>query len=247
MIYSESLDRARLSSSRAVNKAQFVGVVTDLFESDAISGPRPQSFLVEQSAHWTLPTHFHLQHQFQVFIAGGGSLGKTPIHPLTVHYASPHSGYGPLISDAEGISYFTLRAMSDTGAWYLPEAREHLKTRIKKQQLHAEPADLILESSLVNWPAPSQESLLDLDAGGLAAWLLRLPPKTKIPAPEGQDLGGGRFYLVSKGSAVIREALMPAWSTAYVTRDETLDIESGSEGLEILVLQFPEAALTELD
>ena len=139
MIYSESLVHARKASSRVVNKAQFVGVVTDLFVSEAISGPRPQSFLVEQSANWTLPTHFHLQHQFQVFIAGSGSLGKTPIHPLTVHYASPHSGYGPLISESDGISYFTLRAMSDTGAWYLPEAREHLKTRIKKQQLHAEP------------------------------------------------------------------------------------------------------------
>jgi hypothetical protein len=247
MIHSESLQRARLSSTRVVKKAQFVGEVTDLFESEATSGPRPQSFQVEQSANWTLPTHFHLQHQFQVFIAGSGSLGKTPIHPLTVHYASPHSGYGPLISEAEGISYFTLRAMSDTGAWYLPEAREHLKTRIKKQQLHAEPAELITVDSLMNWPAPSQEPLLELDAGGLAAWLLRLPPNTKIPAPEGQALGGGRFYVVSKGSALINQALMPAWSTAYVSRDETLEIESGPEGLEMLVLQFPAAALTELD
>ncbi len=245
MIHSESLQRARSSSTRVVNKAQFVGEVTDLFVSEATSGPRPQSFLVEQSANWTLPTHFHLEHQFQVFIAGSGSLGKTPIHPLTVHYASPHSGYGPLISEADGISYFTLRAMSDTGAWYLPEAREHLKTRIKKQQLHAEPAELITADSLMNWPAPSQETLLELDAGGLAAWLLRLPPNTKTSAPEAQALGGGRFYVVSKGSALISEALMPAWSTAYVSPDETVAIESGPEGLEVLVLQFPAAALTE--
>lgn len=247
MIYSASLDQARFSSSRVVNKAQFAGVVTDLFVSEATSGPRPQSFLVEQSANWTLPTHFHLQHQFQVFIAGSGSLGKTSIHPLTVHYASPHSGYGPLISEAEGISYFTLRAMSDTGAWYLPEARKHLKTRIKKQQLHAEPADLITADALMDWPLPSQESLLELDAGGLAAWLLRLPPHTKISAPAGDALGGGRFYVISKGSALIGEALMSAWSTAFVTQDENLDIESGPVGLEIFVLQFPKAALTESD
>jgi hypothetical protein len=247
MIYTESLAHARSSSARVVNKEQFVGVVTDLFDSDAQSGPRPQSFLVEQSANWTLPTHFHLQHQFQVFIAGSGSLGKTPIHPLTVHYASPHSGYGPLISEANGISYFTLRAMSDTGAWYLPEAREHLKTRIKKQQLHAEPTELITAEALKAWPAFSQESLLEMDAGGLAAWLLRLPPNTKIPAPEGQAFGGGRFYVVSKGSALINQAWMPAWSTAYVTPDETVDIQSGPEGLEMLVLQFPVAALAESD
>jgi hypothetical protein len=245
MIHSQSLERAQLLEPRIVNKAEFVGVVTDLFVSEAISGPRPQSFLVEQSANWTLPTHFHLQHQFQVFTAGSGSLGKNPIHPLTVHYASPHSGYGPLISETDGISYFTLRAMSDTGAWYLPGAREHLKTRIKKQQVHAEPAELITVDTLKEWPAPSQESLLELDAGGLAAWLLRLPPNTKTPAPEGQTLGGGRFYVVSKGSALISQALMPAWSTAFVTPDETVDIESGPEGLEILVLQFPESVLTE--
>lgn len=245
MIYSESLQQARTLSPRVVNKAQFVGVVTDLFVSEASSGPRPQSFLVEQSAHWTLPTHFHLQHQFQVFVAGSGSLGKTPIHPMTVHYASPHSGYGPLISEAEGISYFTLRAFSDTGAWYLPESREHLKTRIPKQQLHAEPAELIAAESLKDWPIASQETLLALDAGGLAAWLLRLPPHTKFPSPEGQALGGGRFYVVSKGSALIKQKLMPAWSTAFVSHDEILDLESGPEGLEVLVLQFPAAALTE--
>jgi hypothetical protein len=245
MIYSESLAHARSSIPRFVNNEKFVGVVTELFVSQALTGARPQSFLVEQSPHWTLPTHFHLQHQFQLFIAGGGSLGKTPIHPLSVHYASPHSGYGPLMSDAEGISYFTLRAMSDTGAWYLPEARTHLKTHIKKQQSHAKPDELISMEALKAWPAPSQESLLALDAGGLGAWLLRLPPNTTIPAPEGQTAGGGRFHVVSKGSALIGETLMPAWSTAFVPRDETLDIASGPEGLEVLVLQFPEAALTE--
>lgn len=243
MICCGSLERARLSLPRLLNTAEFVGVVTDLFDSEASSGPRPQSFLVEQSAHWTLPTHFHLQHQFQVFIAGGGSLGRTAIHPMTIHYASPHSGYGPLISEAEGISYFTLRAMSDTGAWYLPEAREHLNTQIKKRQVHAEPAELISARALKDWPKTSQESLMEIDGCGLAAWLLRLPPNTKTPAPGGQASGGGRFYVVSKGSAMIKQALMPAWTTAFISSDEIVDLQSGPEGLEVLVLQFPLAAL----
>jgi hypothetical protein len=59
-------------------------------------------------------------------------------------------------------------------------------------------------------------------------------------------LGGGRFYVVSKGSALVSESLMPAWSTVFVTRDEAFDLTSGPDGLEVLVLQFPEAALTEL-
>jgi hypothetical protein len=244
MIYAQSLERAKLSPPRVVNKKEFVGVVTNLFESEAPSGPRPQSFLVEQSANWTLPTHFHLEHQFQVFIEGSGSLGRTPIHPLTVHYASPHSGYGPLISEGEGVSYFTLRAMSDTGAWYLPESRKHLKTGIKKKQVHAEPSEHISADMLKALVAPSQETMIALDEGGLGAWLLRLPPNTRISAPEGQALGGGRFYVVSKGSALINASLLPAWATAFVSPDESLDIESGPEGLEVMVLQFPAGALT---
>jgi hypothetical protein len=243
MIYAQSLERARLSLPRAVNKKEFVGLVTNLFESEAPSGPRPQSFLVEQSANWTLPTHFHLEHQFQVFTAGSGSLGRTPIHPMTVHYASPHSAYGPLISEGEGISYFTLRAMSDTGAWYLPESREHLKTGIKKKQVHAEPSKHVSADMLKALVAPSQETMIALDEGGLGAWLLRLPPNTKTTAPEWQAVGGGRFYVVSKGSALINASLLPAWATAFVSLDESLDIESGPEGLEVMVLQFPADAL----
>ncbi|MDO8773479.1 MAG: hypothetical protein Q7K57_33180 [Burkholderiaceae bacterium] len=229
--------------SRTVNKPQFVGVVTDLFAADSASLPRPQSFLVEQTPNWTLPTHFHLQNQFQVFIAGSGSIGKNPIEPLTVHYASRHSGYGPLISGNEGISYFTLRAMSDEGAWYLPESREHLKTRIPKQQLHAAPSSHLTTIDLQALPAPSEEILIQIDNGGLAAWLIRIPPNMKIPAPAGQEIGGGRFYVVTKGSLHIGQTEMPAWATVFVSRDDSLDLQSGFQGLEILVLQFPEAAL----
>ncbi len=243
MIYAQSLERARLSPPRVVNKKEFVGVVTDLLVTDANSAPRPQSFLVEQSANWTLPTHFHLEHQFQVFMGGSGSLGRTPIHPLTVHYASPHSGYGPLISEGKGISYFTLRAMSDTGAWYLPESREHLKTGIKKQQAHGHPSKLVSTDFLKASLAPSQETLIELNEGGLGAWLLRLPPNTTTAAPQGQALGGGRFYVVCKGAAMIQQALLPAWATAFVSPNEILDIESGPEGLEVMVLQFPASAL----
>jgi hypothetical protein len=244
MIYAQSLERARLSPARVVNKKEFVGVVTDLFDSDATSGPRPQSFLVEQSANWTLPTHFHLEHQFQVFIGGSGSLGRTLIHPLTVHYASPHSGYGPLISEGKGIAYFTLRAISDTGAWYLPESREHLNTGVKKKQVHAEPSEHVSVAMLKALVVSSQETMIALDEGGLGAWLVRLPPNTKTTAPQGQAFGGGRFYVVSKGSAWINASLLPAWATAFVSPDESLDIESGPEGLEVMVLQFPAGALT---
>ena len=133
--------------------------------------------------------------------------------------------------------------MSDEGAWYLPESREHLLVRIKKQQAHAHPSTYIALEELKASTETYSEVLLPMDAGGLAAWLYRLPPNTKIPAPAGHNAGGGRFHVVSKGSARVGDASMPGWSTIFVSNDETLDIESGAEGLEMLVLQFPLAAL----
>ena len=104
MIRVQTLERAR-PARRAVRKPQFEGFVTDLIVPEASGHPRPQAFLVEQQAHWSLRTHFHLEHQFQAFVGGSATLGKHAVGPLTVHYASPHSAYGPLNAGAAGISY----------------------------------------------------------------------------------------------------------------------------------------------
>ena len=40
--------------------------------------------------------HFHVQDQFQVVAEGGGTLGRHAVAPIHVHYASRHTGYGPL-------------------------------------------------------------------------------------------------------------------------------------------------------
>ena len=229
---------------RHVEKAQFVGDVTDLIvPEDAAVVPRPQSFLVEQVPRWTLPTHFHLRPQFQRFVAGGGTIGKAPIDPLTVHYASAHSGYGPLVSGDEGISYLTMRAVSDTGAWYLPEQREHLKLRIKKQQKHAHPSSEVSADDLRKLAAATEETLIPCDEGGLASWVLRLPPNTRAKSPAGADQGGGRFYVVTKGSLRLSADEMQGLATVFVSPEETLDLEAGADGVEVVVLQFPAAAL----
>ena len=244
MIYQQSVERAR-PARRAVAKPQFVGFVTDLIVPDEASvAPRPQAFLVEQSPNWTLPTHFHQEHQFQVFVAGGGTIGKNPVERLAVHYASPHSGYGPLISGDEGISYFTLRAVGDTGAWYLPEQREHLQLRIKKQQAHATLGSQVTLQELLSLPQPCEEILIPPDAGGLAAWLVRLPPGLAAPAPAMGEAGGGRFYVVTKGSLLMNSEELPGLATVFVSSDEALVLRAGAQGLEVLVLQFPAVAAT---
>lgn len=239
----QTLERAR-PARRALDKPQFVGFVTDLIVSDAQARPRPQAFLVEQSAHWTLPTHFHLRHQFQLVVGGSGSIGRNPLEPLSVHYASPHSGYGPIVSGGEGLAYLTLRVMSDVGAWYLPESREQLQLRISKQQAHGAPRTQVTAQALQTLAAPAEETLIAPDAGGLAAWLLRLPPHAKRQAPAGQAQDGGRFYVVTQGALRVGEETLDGLATVFVPQGELLDIEACDTGLELIVLQFPaEAAL----
>jgi len=239
----QTLERAK-PARRALDKPQFVGFVTDLIVSDAGARPRPQAFLVEQTPHWTLPTHFHLRHQFQLVVGGGGSIGRNPLAPLSVHYASAHSGYGPIVSGEHGLAYLTLRVMSDTGAWYLPEAREHLQLRIRKQQAHGAPAEQVTPQALQTLAGPAEETLIAPDAGGLAAWLVRLPAHAQRPAPAGQAPGGGRFYVVTQGALRVGEETLNGLATLFVPQGEPLDIEAGDTGLELVVLQFPaEAAL----
>lgn len=241
MILHQTLDRAR-AGSREVRKPQFVGRITDLIVPDAGSpAPRPQAFLVEQSAHWTLPTHFHVEHQFQLFVAGGGTIGKRPVEPLDVHYASPHSGYGPLISAGEGISYLTLRAVGDTGAWYLPEQREK-NLRIPKVQAHGAPRDSVSSRDLAALASPTTQALIEPTQAGPAAWLLRLGAGQRLAQPQGQASSGGRFVVVTRGGLRLDGSEIDALGVAWLDVSETLVLQAGAQGLEAVVLQFPRQA-----
>lgn len=243
MIQSQTLERAR-PGTRPLEKPTFVGHVTDFITSGGEHGlPRPQSFLVEQSAHWTLPIHFHTQDQFQLFVGGRGHIGRHAIGPGCVHYASAHAGYGPLVSEAEGVAYLTLRLVSDTGAWYLPEQREHLKRGVKKRQQHAEPASPIDANALRTLIEPTAEAVIPCDASGLAVWLLRLPPGRSAPTPVASAPGAGRFYVLMQGELRLQGDTLRGLATVFVPKEETFDLEAGSEGAEIMVLQFPAEAL----
>lgn len=247
MIRSQTLEKAR-SGTRALDKATFVGHVTDLIaspEEDRL--PRPQSFLVEQRAHWTLPIHFHLQDQFQLFVGGSGHIGHHAIGRGTVHYASAHSGYGPLVSEAQGIAYLTLRRVSDTGAWYLPEQREHLDRSVKKRQKHAAPASHIDADALRALTETTTEAVVPCDASGLAVWLLRLPPQARVSAPIGAAPGSGRFYVLMQGGLRLQGDTLRGLATVFVPPEDTIDLEASSEGAEVVVLQFPADSLPSED
>lgn len=247
MIRSQTLEKAR-GGTRALDKATFIGHVTDLIASPQEDRlPRPQSFLVEQRAHWTLPIHFHLQDQFQLFVGGSGSIGRHAIGPGYVHYASAHSGYGPLVSEAEGIAYLTLRVVSDTGAWYLPEQREHLDRSAPKRQKYAEPTSHMDADALRALNEPTTEAVMPCDATGLAVWRLRVPPHGRAVIPAGAEQGGGRFYVLMQGGLRLQGDTLRGLATVFVPPEDTIDLDASSEGAEVVVLQFPADSLPSED
>ncbi len=78
----------------------------------------PHSFLLEQPPNTTLEAHFHRNNQFQVFVEGGGTIGRHALGPVVVHYAGAYTGYGPLVSGPQGLKYFKLRPVREDG--YIP-------------------------------------------------------------------------------------------------------------------------------
>lgn len=229
---------------RVFDEGNFRGYTEYLIESEPGPRPAPQAFLVHQQPGWTLPVHYHLEEQFQVVTGGAGTLGRHAIAPLTVHYSTREAGYGPLIAGAEGLHYLTLRAITDPGAWYLPESRARMRTGLRKRQVTVGPLTLLSPSELAAMVEPEVHQVIPAEVDGLAGWLIRLPPGERRTAPE-HSASGGRFHVVV-GGAVLAPGERRLDRHACVWRDaqaEPLDLLGGSEGAEVLVLQYPAAAL----
>lgn len=201
----------------------------------------PQAFLIEMSPNEVIVPHFHEVDQFQVFVAGAGSLGRDthPVRPLAVHYADHHTGYGPITAGTHGYSYFTLRARTDSGAVYLhkPGYREKLKPSRKR---HHTAADIVLSTEPVLQARReiARETLFDGGDGALGAWLLRLGPDMQADGPDPRS-SGGQYYLVVNGSLDIAGNSCPAWTTVFVgAADAAMKIRAGNRGAEVLLMQF---------
>jgi hypothetical protein len=212
---------------------------TTILKNDEAARPSPHAFLIEQSPGSEVRAHFHHNAEFQVMVAGSGRLGRHPVGPLIVHYAGQQTGYGPIIAGDSGLSYITLRAVTEFGAWFLPEMGPSVDRRIPKGQTTSPQVDAVDLAGIV---APQLMTMVDPKPSGLAAWLMRLPPGGSARAPEHAG-GAGRFYLVTGGRMRHGGELLGRWSCAWSAADEVLfDVVAGSEGLECLVLQFPAKA-----
>ena len=199
-------------------------------------GLSPTVFLVEQPPHSVLAPHFHTRNQFQVIRDGSGTLGPHAVGPGSVHYAGAFTGYGPVVAGPAGLSYFTIRAGYETGANFLPAARDRLRRGPKR---HAQgPVHPPLPIAALRGLASASRVQLIAPQDDLQAYALQLAPRALL-APE-EPVGSGQFQLVLAGTLATPQGPLRAWESRYLSPGEDArGCAAGESGLHLLVLQMP--------
>jgi len=199
----------------------------------------PTVFLAELPPRSTLDVHFHRENQFQLFTRGDGCLGRDPVRPVTVHYAGAYTGYGPLVAGDEGLDYFTIRPVYDTGAHYLPGARSEM-VRGPRRTLHSVPVAPLAPLDLRALAAPVALDLIALQPDLIAARLVRLPPGAAHADldPRGS---GGQFVAVVGGSLAHARGSLTALDFVFVSADEgAFRMRAEGDGAEVVLMQLPQ-------
>ena len=201
-----------------------------------------QAFRLDLNAHQKLDSHFHIVDQFQVFIAGSGSIGRDTVHVVTAHYADHHTGYGPLIAGAQGLSYLTLRSKTDAGLVKLstPNVRDQLKPSKKRHRVSA-PVVLSIDPVLKARDTVAIESVMPEEPGddGMCVQVIRLGSGMSTPAPDPSE-GGGQYLIVLNGSLHLDGQIYRPFSLVWVAAADAAPLlQAGEEGLELMVTQYP--------
>ena len=192
----------------------------------------PMAFLVEQDPGEVANAHFHRADQFQVVVAGEGTLGSHAVRPVSVHFAGAHTAYGPIRAGAAGLSYFTLRNGFDPGARYMMRAENRTALRDVAGRRHREAVAGPLDGC-------GSGPLLGPEPDGMAAWAFELAAGEQIagPSPGG---GLGQYWLVIDGSLHHEGAALGPLSCAFVHPDDSAFVAlAGAMGARILAMQFP--------
>ncbi len=216
------------------------GAPPSLDYTDPAPGERrpPQAFMVEQEPGAIVHPHFHYVDQFQVAVAGGGTLGRHPVGPVTVHFAGACTGYGPITPAEAGLTYFTLRASADgTGAQFLPASKDRMRPGVRRNLMIGPilPAD---DAHRAARRATVLESVHE-EADGLRVLVLRLAAGARATTPAPTE-GGGQSMLVIGGEMRAAGKALGPFSALFVAREEdALAVEAGASGADLLILQYP--------
>ena len=198
----------------------------------------PTAFLVEQPPDTTLVPHFHRQNQFQLFVDGEGTIGRNPLGPVTVHYAGAYTGYGPLISGASGIKYFTIRPVCESGFVAVADAGDKM-VRGPKRHAQSEPITLLTPQALAGLTAVSHTVAIPTAPDGLAASVTRLPPGARhtsahVPGSQGQ------FVFVLAGSLIQDGTTLNPWESLFADRGSAEPVlVAGPGGAQVVTMSTP--------
>ena len=192
----------------------------------------PQGFVISLPEHNVITPHFHRVNQFQILFPADGALyRRTPIDDVLVHYADGYVTYGPISTSTAPMEYFTLRAIHDRFIAYMPEDRDKLVRRGKRNLSGAVTSALLA--------SPGVQTIFEDHSDGLFAGVEHLEPgessSTIDPA-----VGCGQFHYVLSGSAVYEGSAYDFKSLLWVGPDDApATVAAGSDGLVLLTLRFP--------
>lgn len=247
MLRSGTRQEAMARGVRHVDNGPFHGSAAYLIVSPPGQGraPSPQAYQVQQEPDWIFQTHFHLTAQFQVVVGGSGRLGSHDLAPVTVHYAAPQSGYGPLVAGPNGLTYLTIRAQTDSGMWCLPEQKdrmEHPMRRFHGWSERIEPSDA---GALPHAIADSRVAIPVQPDGSMAS-VETLPAHGRAARPA-TGRRGEEFYLVLGGTLAFDGRWLAAGEIGYASADHPAPtMEAGDGGVQFLVLSFGVEALVDV-
>lgn len=213
------------------------------------SAGEPQVVLVEVPAPGqVLRPHYHASDQYQLVLAGSGTLGTHHIAPISLHYTNKYTGYGPIVSGTGGLSYYVLRPSFDTLSvgQYLhhPKVREAAKRyRGKRRSFMHNGLDVLTRGALLAAGEPATIRLFGNDPsdpdGGIFADVLCMGPSRLFTCPDPAS-GGGQVLFVLQGSLRYKDRDLTAPSCIVVTLDEaSLIVQAGPGGLQALLMQYP--------
>ncbi|MCI5078267.1 hypothetical protein [Oricola sp.] len=201
-----------------------------------------QAFRIDMSANMQLDSHFHIVDQFQIFIAGSGTIGRDTANMITAHYADHHTGYGPLIAGEQGMSYLTLRSKTDAGLVKLstPNVREQLRPTKRRHRVSSQ-VTLSIPPVLQHLEEPAVETVMEEKLGddGMTVKVFRLGGGMTVSAPTTEGTGG--YYIVVMNGSLIHDGHeFEPWSLIWVSHEEAAPVlAAGSCGLEAMVAVFP--------
>jgi hypothetical protein len=158
------------------------------------------------------------------------------LQSVLVHYAGAYTGYGPLVAGPQGIKYFTIRPVCESGFIPITAAREKM-VRGPKRHLTVGPIDVSRPpEGAVDGEA---FALHPFDADGLGMGYLKLKPDTSLSFQR-HPASQGVFVFVLQGQVQLAQQALGVWEMFFVSSDEPLPkCAAGAQGATVLTLHCP--------